>query len=151
MKIVPFTLQEQAKCGFSHRIILTYADLLDKTSATAFAIYPALSSTVSLPKGFSVQRACLNVKTAAVSSGGAITTLTGSVGDTASGTRYVNAADLKTVDTFAGAVTNLPFFHTNATDNIKFTATIAGQTLASLTALEVHILLFLADLNILEN
>jgi hypothetical protein len=133
----------------THKIVLTYADLIARTSGTAFTIYPGLNSALNLPKGFVVRAVYSDIVTAAVSSGGAITSLSLSIGDTASATKYVNATDCKTVDTFT--VYQTGFAHTNATDNIKAVATIVGQTLASLTALEVHIWFDMIDLNTGEN
>lgn len=145
MQIIPLGDAEATFRRATHKVVLTFADLLARTSGTAFTIYPGLISALNLPKGFLVRAVYFDVVTAAVSSGGAITSLSLSIGDTASATKYVNAADLKTVDTFTAYQTG--FVHTNATDNIKAVATIVGQTLASLTALEVHMWFDMIDLN----
>lgn len=149
MQIIPLTGPEAVFRRATHKIVLTFADFLARTSGTAFTIYPGLLSTTNLPKGFVVRNVYSDVVTAAVSSGGAITSLSLSIGDTASATKYVNATDCKVADTFTAYQTG--FAHTNATDNIKAVATIVGQTLASLTALEVHLWLDMIDLNTGEN
>ena len=88
--------------------------------------------------------AVANVTAAFTSSGGAITTLTLSLGDGGTATKYVNAADLKTAGYVAGGTT--PNLYT-AADTIDIVATITGQTLASLNAGEVELLLYIRPVN----
>lgn len=142
---------EQRVAGFTHILRLTYLDLLQLTSGTAQAVIPSNNLGTSgntIPAGMVVVRCVPNVVTAFTSSGGAITTLTLSLGDGNSATRFVNAADGKTAawgTAYAGG-----FVYT-AADTIDITATIAGQTMASLNGGQVDYYVALADASNLVN
>jgi hypothetical protein len=156
MKVIPLPLETQARLGFNTKIILDYTDLSGTgvaggnnpypftnpwTTGVAQAVLPpnALgASTVTLPAGTRIQgNMCIRVVTAFLSSGGVITTLTFSLGDGGSATRYVNAQDLKTTGYKVGAETGLLNL---VADTLDAVATIVGQTMASLNAGQVEIL-----------
>ena len=156
MKVIPLPFETQARLGYNTKIILDYTDLSGTgvaggnnsnpftspwTSGAAQAILPpnALgASSVTIPAGTRMAgNACVRVVTAFTSSGGAITTLTLSVGDGGGSTRFVNAADLKTTGYKVGAETGLLYL---VADTIDAVATISGQTMASLNAGQVEIL-----------
>lgn len=142
---------EQRVGDLSHILRVTYLDALQLTSATAQAVIPSNNLAASgnvLPAGAVVVRCVPNVVTAFTSSGGAITTLTISLGDGGSATRFVNAQDGKTAawgTAYAGG-----YVYT-AADTIDLTMTIAGQTMASLNGGQVDFYLKLADASGLVN
>lgn len=132
-RIIPLPLESQARLGFSLKIKLDNVDLLAWTSATAQAIYPqnTLGSTaIKFPVNTAWSMMAINVTAVFTSSGGAITTLTFSLGDVGSSTRFLNAVDLKTAGYTASA--NVLFFSTGANLYLTGVATIVGQTMASL-------------------
>ena len=166
MKIIPLPLETQARIGFNTKIILDYTDWSGTgvagngnsnpftspwTSGTAQAVLPpnTLGATsVTIPAGTRIGgNVCLHVTTAFTSSGGAITTLTLSLGDGGSATRFINAQDLKTTGYKVGAETGLLYL---VADTIDAVATIVGQTMASLNAGQVEILCNLAPISDLE-
>lgn len=156
MKIIPLPLETQARLGFNTKVILDYTDLSGTgvaggnnpypftspwTSGTAQAVIPpnALgASSVTFPAGTRVAgNALVRVVTAFASSVGAITTLTLSLGDGGSATRFVSGVDLKTAGYKAGTETGLLYV---TADTLDAVATISGQTMASLNAGQVEIL-----------
>lgn len=142
MRIIPLPLETQARLGLSLKIMLGFADLNTWTSATAQAIYPqnTLGSVANkFPVNTVWQCVFINVVTVFTSSGGAITTLTFSLGDVGSATRFLNAIDLKTAGYTASA--NVAFVSTGSNLYLTGVATIAGQTMASLNggALELYL------------
>lgn len=151
MRILPLPLETQAATGFNRKLILTYLDLLAWTSGTGQAVVPegnALgAATITMLANTRVGRFLTRVTTAFTSSGGAITTLTLSLGDGGSATRFVNAVDLKTAACVLG--TTADFLYT-AADTLDAVATIVGQTLASLNAGQVEIYFSEVDVNPLQ-
>ena len=156
MKIIPLPFETQARLGFNTKLILDYTDLSGTgvlgngnsnpfttawTSGTAQAVIPPNTlgvATVTFPAGTRIAgNMCIRVVTAFASSGGAITTLTLSLGDGGSSTRFVNAQDLKTAGYKVGAETGLLYL---VADTLDAVATITGQTMASLNAGQVEIL-----------
>lgn len=156
MKILPLPLETSAKLGYNTKLILDYTDLSGTgvagngnsnpftspwTSGTAQAVVPPNTlgaSAVTFPAGTRIGgNICIRVVTAFTSSGGAITTLTLSLGDGNSSTRFVSAADLKTTGYKVGAETSLLYL---VADTMDAVATISGQTMASLNAGQVEIL-----------
>jgi hypothetical protein len=154
MKIIPLPSETQLRLGFNTKIVLDYTDLSGTgvasgnnpypftsawTSGTAQAVLPpnALgASSVTFPAGCQIAPgAVMNVVTAFTSSAGAITTLTLSLGDGGSSTRFFNAVDLKT----AGYTGSTVVYTYTAADTVDAVATITGQTLASLNAGQVEI------------
>jgi hypothetical protein len=156
MKVIPLPFETQARLGFAQKIILDYTDLSGTgvaggsnpypfitpwTSGTAQAVLPpnALGvATVQFPAGTRIRGDIfVRVVTPFTSSGGVITTLTFSLGDGGSATRFVNAVDLKTAGFKVGAETGLLYL---VADTLDAVATIVGQTMASLNAGQVEIL-----------
>lgn len=151
MKVIPLPLETQARLGFNTKIILTFADLATWTSGTAQAVLPVNAlgaATLTFPAGTQmVGNAVANVTTAFTSSGGAITSLGLSLGDGGLATRFLSAVDLKTAGYTGGTV---GYTYTVA-DTVDATATIVGQTMASLNAGEVEILCNLRPVADLES
>lgn len=134
MRNIPLPAEVQLRSTLTNKLTLDYTDLLTWTSGTFQAIFPTNtlgSETNKAPANQVYGRFIINVKTAFTSSGGAITTLTFSVGDSGSATRYLNAIDLKTAG-YTVSSNNL-FVATTAL-TLRAVATIAGQTMASLNA-----------------
>jgi hypothetical protein len=150
MRLIPLPLETQALMGFNRKLILTYLDLLAWTSGTAQAVVPVNALGASTITNLANTRASnflTRVTTAFASSGGAITTLTLSLGDGGSATRFVNAVDLKTAGCTIGTTTQ--YLYTVA-DTIDAVATIVGQTMASLNAGAVEIYFNEVDVNPLQ-
>ena len=102
MKLLPLPDQTKLMTGFNRKLILYYADLTNWlgsgspwTSGTAQAIVPsgnALGATTNqTPTVTAFGNLMVNVTTAFASSGGAITHLYLSMGDSGSATRYLGA------------------------------------------------------------
>jgi hypothetical protein len=150
MRIIPLPLETQAQMGFNRKLVLTYLDLLAWTSGTAQAVVPqnALgASSINNLANSRVSDFLTRVITPFTSSGGAITSLTLSLGDGGSATRFVNAVDLKTAACVLGTTTQ--YLYTSA-DTIDAVATISGQTMASLNAGAVEIYFREVDVNPLQ-
>src|SRR5713101_4788672 len=153
MTIVPFSADEAAFVGFTHRIILKSTDInsANFVSGTAFQIYPSLNKTADtngLPAGFRCGDFCVNVVTAPA--GGTLTTFVAQAGFGAAGVQLLAAA---TSILTAGWVTDnalsvKPVINTTATNAIDLLITITGGgTIAGLTAGEWHFYLQLFNMN----
>ena len=148
-QIIPLPF-EQRVAGFTHILRLGAADLAALTSGTAQAVIPNNDAAVfnTFVAGLHVSKVVPRVVTAFTSSGGAITTLTLSLGDGGSGIRFVNAQDGKTI---AWGVSYTSKYVYTVADTIDFTATIVGQTMASINAGQVDFYLQLEDASPLVN
>lgn len=151
MKLIPLPLESIAVLGASHILRLTNDDLKAWTSATAQAIFPenavgAATKTFGIGQQFKLVSA--RVVTVFTSSGGAITTLTFSLGDGGSATRFLNAIDLKTAAYSASANANFIYA---AADTVDGVATIVGQTMASLNGGQLDLYLLTSDLSVLKD
>lgn len=159
MKIIPLPVETQARLGLNTKIVLDYTDLNGAgvlaagntpfsaawTSGTAQAIEPVTlaagvatlgGTTATLPAGTRVGGTVINVVTPFTSSGGAITSLGLTLGDAGSATRFLQSVDLKTAGyTHTTAATYVEA----AAFQIQATATIVGQTIASLNAGQIEI------------
>jgi hypothetical protein len=148
MKTIALTPQERL-LGFTHKLILKAADLLDKTSGTAFAIFPGLASAVTFPAGTQIRKCAAQLITACDKSAGTLTGLTMDLGDGGDPNRALDAFDLL-AGTFLNQPTTIPYTYT-AADTFDATVTKTGTaTMAQLTSLEVHIYLdvvYIPDLN----
>jgi len=133
--------------SLNRKLILTWQDLKYLTSAAAQAIIPenalGASSRTLLPNT-RVGRWILNVTAPFTSSGGAITTFTISVGDGVTPARFISGIDLKTAAWTLGVTAD--YLYTVA-DTIDITATIAGQTMASLNGGSLELYYDEVDLN----
>lgn len=151
MRLIPLPLETRAQTGFNRKLILTYLDLLAWTSGVAQAVLPvnALGATsVVMLANTRVSNFLWRVTTPFTSSGGAITTLTFSLGDTGSTTRFINAVDLKTAAAALGTVAQ--YLYTAAPLHVDAIATIVGQTMASLNAGQVEVYFEEYDVNPLQ-
>ena len=155
-------METQARLDFSQKLKLDYTDFSGTgvitsgnpnaftspwTSGTGQGVIPpnVLGSTaITLPAGTVIDDVIVNVITPFTSSGGAITTLTLSLGDAGSATRYLNAIDLKTAAYTASTNTR---YVSGANYVVLAVATIVGQTLASLNAGAVEIYLRIKPVN----
>jgi hypothetical protein len=147
MKTIVLTDIEREELGFTHKLVLTAADVLDKTSGTAFAVFPKLAGADTMPAGLLVKAAAIRLITACSKSTGTLTAATLSIGDGGSGTRYINAFDVLAGVASSHVQSGVPYAMT-AADNIKATLTITGTaTMAQLTNLEAHVYLSILDLN----
>ena len=139
MKIIPLNNEEATRSGFTHKFIIPYTDLNDKTSGTAFVIYPSLAgSATGLTAGFRVGDLAYNVATAFTLSGGG--TLVFSCGDAGDAARYVAAStDLLTAGYGESALTKKPYT-LPAAASIRLTVTVATSTMAQISAgsLEIY-------------
>ncbi len=164
MKIIPLPLETQARLNLNTKIMLDYTDLNGTglanannipfsaawTSGTAQSIEPLTpvsaaaqyptallgGTTNQLPAGTKISNVIANVITAFTSSGGAITSLGLTLGDAGSATRFLQSIDCKTV---AYTQTTSAAYVESAAFNILATATIVGQTIASLNAGQIEI------------
>jgi hypothetical protein len=120
--------------SFNRKIYMTWQDVRLYTSATVQALIPenALgASTRMMLANTRVARWIANVVTPFTSSGGVITTLTFSLGDGGSATRFINAINLLVAGMTLGITAD--YLYTVA-DTIDATITVVGQTMASLNA-----------------
>lgn len=169
MKIVPLPFETVALTGFTHKVILTNADLTAAATTQTLTIFPdgtadgyysngtaIQDSTLNqLPAGFTVEKSQLRLVTPFAATSLTAATLT--VGDKASAARYIAAAstDLYTAigtntkDNVASATTYAFAGSDVAASNAQLTATIAftGANVSTATAGQVEILLALMDPN----
>lgn len=151
MQIIPLTTEEQAKCGFTHKIVLTYTDLAAETSGAGFAIFPKFSeqSANVVPIGTRVSACAIRVVTIGVAA--SMTDLSVVIGDDGSTNRFLTTSEVGGTtspvaagiwyETFAAA----PYIYTTA-NTIDMVATATGAALSALTAGEWHVYLALADM-----
>jgi hypothetical protein len=143
MKIVPLPFETVALIGFTHKVIITSADLTAAAGSQTFTIFPdgsadgynqqtglAMQDTTlnQLPAGFTVEKTQIRVVTPFT--GGAISAATVSVGDKASTARYIAAAS---TDLFTAAGTNTKDNVASAT-TYAFTTTDVANSNAALVA-----------------
>lgn len=133
--------------GLTHKIILTYSDIVAMTSGTAYAI-PGTSSTIAtaaaqvsaspLVAGTLVKQCYIEVVTA-FSGTGTLVAIVGDGGDTA---RYIASTTLKTAAWIQPTLKE-PYQYT-AADTIDIVVT-AGTDITTFTAGEMHIYLEIFD------
>jgi len=121
--------------GFTHRLRLTHADVIALTKATAYAIFPVLLGAATFPAGTRILDVAVDIHAAGVKS---TETLTLSIGDGSSATRFVNAVNLKSATRYQGGA--MPYVYTSA-DTLDMTIGTDGTDLTNTTALVVDILL----------
>jgi hypothetical protein len=123
--------------GFTHKAVIKAADITGLTKATGYGLFPAYRNTaITFPAGSIVEKIHVNVNT--VGTNGA-NTLTLSVGDGNSATRFVNALDLKTVTQSVGAsIAACPFVYSTA-DSIDFQIGTDASDLTAVGALDMEI------------
>lgn len=143
MKIVPLPFETVALIGFTHKVIITFADLTAAAGTQTFTIFPdgsadgynqqtglAMQDTTlnQLPAGFTVEKTQMRLVTPFT--GGAISAATLTVGDKASAARYIASAN---TDLFTAAGTNTKDNVASAT-TYAFTTTDVANSNAALTA-----------------
>lgn len=149
---IPLSLEEQAKTGFTHKSIITYADVAaisGATTAGAIAIHPYTAGTA-------FQAAAYKLVSGFV--GASVTNLTIEVGWNGASTDdpngLIEASEIATAGTevnyllgngvaFATKVTGYAALDAG---NIEATFTATGANLSVLTAGEVHVYLKAVDL-----
>lgn len=143
MQIIPLTIEESANSGLTHKVVITYSDVILLTSGTAASIYPGFNGSTNGPAGLAVLDVHWRVVTAFTFSPG---TLVFSLGDGGDAARFVAAStDLKTAAFGTGAITKYPYTYA-AADTIDITITAGAGALTSATAGEVHLFLRLVPL-----
>jgi hypothetical protein len=135
MKIYPLSMQERARTGFSHKINITYADLTDTAGLTK--TLKLLPDTGSCAAGFCVQRSAIRVKT--FFSGGAVASMTASVGDSGSGTRFHNAHNCFTAGVSFALATTANMYTAADYVRVLFTATTGNLNVLTAGELEIYI------------
>lgn len=149
MQIIPLTLNEAGNSGMTHKMVLTFADIILLTSGTAASIYPGFNGATTFPAGLYVKDAAMRVVTAFAYSGANNGTLVATVGDGSSAAAFLASTDLKTAGYTAGFNATKPQLYSVA-DTIDITPTAATQAITLLTAGEVHIYMELVALNLLD-
>ena len=149
MQIIPLTLNEAGFGGFTHKIVLTAADVILLTSGVAASIYPGFNGSATFPAGLYVKDAALRVVTAFAYSGANNGTLTATVGDGNSATVFIASTDMKTAGYTAGFNSTKPQLYSVA-DTIDAFFTAATQAITALVAGEVHVYLEVVAINQLD-
>jgi len=144
---------EQA-LGFTHKLVLNYADVIALTSGTAYSFLPVRSAAGvlsietaaaattagrTIAAGVRVTNSGVRVTTAFVGTG-TLVMIVGDGGDTA---RYAPSTTLTSAAYFASTL-KMPYLYTTA-DTIDFIIT-AGTDITTFTAGEVEIYLGIQDL-----
>ena len=155
MKLIPLPLETVALTGFTHKVIITHADVaaLGSGTSAALAIFP---SSGTFPAGTAVFNAALNLTTAFDASDAAVNSLLVEVGDGTDPNRIIDqteiAADGTEILFAASLVATKPYAYL-AADTLDATFTVAGggsPTLAEVNAGELEIYLQIVNLNNLE-
>ena len=158
-KLIQFSPQEEQALGFTHKLVLNYADVAAMTSGTAYSFFPYRNPTTqtlametaaaattggrTVAAGVRVTNSAVRVTTAFASAADTITLvlISGDGGDTA---RYAPSTTLKTAAYFASTL-KMPFLYV-AADTIDITITAGVEAITVLTAGEVEIYLGIQDL-----
>jgi len=156
MKIIPLGTEARANLGFSHKVIITYADLTSAAANQTLTFLPDATTPGQLPAGFAVMRSGYRLITPFT--GSTISAATLDLGDKASASRYIaaNATDLYTasgtntkdsvVSTTSYAFSSKDVADTNAQLTAKISATGANVNAATAGRLEIYLLLgWMAD------
>jgi len=155
MKTLILPKQTQITLGYTHKLILTYLDLITEVSTVAFEIFPKLTTaTPTFPIGTCVRKCALQVMTLGVAA--AMTDLSVTIGDGGSANRFLAASEIGGTTSpvavgiwYHHPLTTCPFVY-NAADTIDLVATATGAALSALTAGKWEIYFDLVDLNQLE-
>jgi hypothetical protein len=142
MKVFELPANTKAATGFTHKVIVTKADLTDTDNVQALTLLAAPAGTV-------VTNAAHKLVTEFTH--GDMATLTYTLGNTASANSIMSATSVRTGATpisFKAMTATAPVAITAASQNIvaEFTGESA-KNLSQLTAGEVHIYLAVSDLN----
>jgi hypothetical protein len=149
MNLIPLPFETRALTGYTHKAIVTYADLVSYGGATATATVPIMTTRV----GDVVEKAAYRLVTPFDFSDAAIASCDMVVGDTGSTTRLIDAQELAQDGTyilfFAGnAVASLPYAYIVAnTIGAVFVISGGGTPLMTeTTSGEIEIFLAIANL-----
>ena len=142
MTITPLTALEAASCGFTHKLVITAADVVTLTSGVAASIFPGFNGTANFPANCILDSATAFVKTAFAGGTG---TLTFGISD---GTNQIinTGTDLKTVGPTTYNLTK-PVGYSSAS-KISITVT-AGTGITGWTSGELDVFINFVDLNTL--
>jgi hypothetical protein len=146
---VTLTPEERDATGFTHKVIITAADVAALTSGTAVAIFPVYGGAATLPAGTYLAGSAWNVTTAFTFSSGDTGTLVAIVGDGGDTDRYVVSTTVKTAGPLVGPSTTREFIYTSA-DTIDAIFTAATQAITLVDAGVIEIYLKVCDLNALQ-
>lgn len=140
MIVTPLTAEECRATEFTHRIEITEADLTGSGSGTLFDVV-----LMALIAGHVIRNLAYKLVTAFT--GGSVSAITMSVGDTGTPTRYLAAGSVFTAGTtFVSNAVATQFTNITGTNLIaRFTPT--GDSVLNLTAGRIIILVQLVDLN----
>jgi hypothetical protein len=138
--LTTLTQEEAASSGFTHKIVITYADVAALTSGTAYSIYPTYATTATKTL-LLVDKVATCIKTAFASAGNTIT-LVATIGDGTTANLFQASTTWKTAGWIVGANTTSKIL---AGDIIKFTPTAGTEAITTLTAGEAHIFLNIVD------
>lgn len=154
MKLIPLPEQSVALTGFSHKVVLTYADVaaLGAAASGTIAIFPSANTFAA---GMCCQRVALNLKTTFDFSDAGITSCLVEVGDGGDTDRLCAQTELAVDGTeilFFAAPQTAYAYPVADTIDAKFTVANGGSPLLSeTTSGELEIYLMLVDLNDLES
>jgi len=145
LTITPFSENEIARHGFTHKIVVDYTGVATMTSGTLQAIFPgnalgATSSTFSA--GFRVERCVVNVATAFTFAPG---TLVAIIGDDGDDDRLFASTTIKTAAYVENAIATKPVTY-NAANTIDLIVTAGAGALTSVTAGSLEVYLAITDL-----
>lgn len=128
--------------GLTHKLVLSYTDVIALTSGTAYSIFPnssrvlvAAASAATLPAGLLVKQFFSRVTTAFASTLNTIT-LVDIVGDGGDTARFAASTTLKTAG-YRQPTLKTPYLYTVA-DTIDVTITAGTEAITVLTAGEVE-------------
>ena len=145
MRLEPLSSEERFQGGFTHRAVLTYADLTETAANTAqtIAIYSAAV-------GQAVAKAATRLVTEFEdASDTAFNTTTLIVGDDGSTNRFIASQELNangTVVTYKGNANTTPYVYVTANTVDAVFGSMAAKALNDIDTGEVHILLEVIDL-----
>jgi hypothetical protein len=145
MNVIPLTALEAASCGFTTKIVLTYADIIKLTSGAAASIFPGFNEANTFPANALVDNALVIVKTAFTGQAG---TLTCAITDTPANGVTATGLDLTTTGAKGGYNLTKPTVYT-AVGQLLITVT-SQNAIAAWTAGEVHVYVNFIDLNTLD-
>jgi hypothetical protein len=148
--LIKLSAEETRQHRFTHKQVLTYADVTGKTSGTAFDIYPSLGTT-TFPVGTKVNEVALRLKTLFVSA--SMTECDITIGDGGDADRFLNSSSIGGTNTpptagvwYISDMAKTPYVFT-AADTIEAVITVTGGSLATLTAGEIEIYYNLSDVS----
>jgi hypothetical protein len=157
MKLIPLPFETTALKGWTHKVIITAADVAALGAATTgtLQIVPDVAADTN-PAGMAVLAAALNLTTAFDASDAAINSLTVEIGDGGDTNRFLGPTEIAVDGTEilfeVSRVTTFPYGYT-AADGIDAFFTVGGGAsplLNEINSGQVEIYLRLQDLNEME-